>query len=129
MGCKEDTVNGVVIGHTLLVHQTLKENRELKELILNSLNKEENAILDLKDFWCGGGAGCYDLGYIITQIIYRLGEDYFVELMSNLCEDQVKDLEFLIYAGLEYGDNNYDGKMDDKRLENEFPKLYNLLNI
>ncbi len=117
----------MVIGHTLFIHQTLKENRELKKLIIKSLNKDENAIIDLKDFWCGGGAGCYDLGYIITQIIYRLGEDYFVELMSNQCEDELKGLEGLIYAGLEYGDNNYDGKADNNRLENEFPKLFDSL--
>ena len=29
-------------------------------------------------------------------------------------------------AGLEYGDNDYDGKMGDKRIKDEFPHIYEL---
>ena len=49
VGCKSENVQGVIIGDTLLTHQSYLENQELKELIIKSLNKNEEAILKLKD--------------------------------------------------------------------------------
>ena len=37
-------------------------------------------------------------------------------------------LESLIKVSLEYGDNNQDGKMDNKKFETKFPELLNILN-
>jgi hypothetical protein len=76
---------------------------------------------------CGGAAGCYDLGFIITQIIYRIGEKEFASMVKKLNKEETNSIEGLIMAGLEYGDNDKDGKMDDKRIENEFPELQKLL--
>ncbi len=127
LACKEENIDGIVIGDTLFVHQTIKENREIKKLIKEALNRDSKAIVNLTNSNCGGGAGCYDLGYIITQIVYRLGEESFIKIVADISTEEKEQLEWLILAGLEYGDNNYDSKKDNKRLKNEFPNLYMLL--
>lgn len=125
--CKRNEVDGILIEHTLYVHQSFSDNKELRQLIRNTLNKNEKALSKLIDFWCGGGAGCYDLGFIVTQIIYKLGEKDFMTMVDNLDNKEIPGLEGLIMVGLEYGDNDKDGKMDNNRIENEFPILFKLL--
>jgi hypothetical protein len=127
VSCKQNEVEGILIDQTLYVNQTLSKNKELRQLIKQTLNKDEKALAKLNDFWCGGGAGCYDLGFVITQIIYRQGEQEFMTMADKLNYKEIRGLESLIMAGLEYGDNDKDGKMDNKRIENEFPKLFELL--
>ncbi len=125
--CRQNEVDGIRIDHTLYENQKLSDNRELRQLIHQTLNKDEKALSKLNKFWCGGGAGCYDLGFIITQIIYRIGEKEFASMVEKLKKEETNSIEGLIMAGLEYGDNDKDGKMDDKRIENEFPELQKLL--
>lgn len=127
VSCKQNEVEGILIDQTLYVNQTLSKNKELRQLIKQTLNKDEKALANLNDFWCGGGAGCYDLGFVITQIIYRQGEQEFMTMVDKLNYKEIRGLESLIMAGLEYGDNDKDGKMDNKKIENEFPKLFELL--
>src|SRR5690606_3841317 len=126
VSCKQNEVEGILIDQTLYVNQTLSKNKELRQLIKQTLNKDEKALTKLNDFWCGGGAGCYDLGFVITQIIYRQGEQEFMTMVDKLNYKEIRGLESLIMAGLEYGDNDKDGKMDNKKIENEFPKLFEL---
>lgn len=125
--CKQNEVDGIIIGHTLYENQSFSENRELRQLIQQTLDKDEKSLAKLNEFWCGGGAGCYDLGFVVTQIIYRIGEKNFASMVEKLNKEETNSIEFLIMAGLEYGDNDKDGKMDNKKIENEFPELQNLL--
>jgi hypothetical protein len=125
--CRQNEVDGIFIDHTLYENQSFSDNRELRQLIHKTLNKDEKALANLNSFWCGGAAGCYDLGFIVTQIIYRIGEKEFASMVEKLSKEETNSLEGLIMAGLEYGDNDKDGKMDDKRIENEFPELQKLL--
>ena len=125
--CRQNQVDGIIIDHTLYENQSFSDNRELRQLIHQTLNKDEKALAKLSKFWCGGGAGCYDLGFIVTQIIYRIGEKEFASMVEKLNREETNSIEGLIMAGLEYGDNDKDGKMDDKRIENEFPELQKLL--
>ena len=127
VSCKQNEVEGILIDHTLYVNQTLSKNKELRQLIKQTLNKDEKALEKLNDFWCGGGAGCYDLGFIITQIIYRQGEQEFMTMVDKLNYNEIIGLEGLIMVGLEYGDNDRDGKMDNKKFDNEFPELLQIL--
>lgn len=127
VSCKQNEVEGIFIDQTLYENQTYSKNKELRQLIKQTLNKDEKALVKLNDFWCGGGAGCYDLGFIVTQIVYRLGEKDFMLMVEKIEYKKIRGLEGLISAGLEYGDNDKDGKMDNKRIENEFPKLFELL--
>lgn len=127
VSCKQNKVEEILIAPALYENQTLAKNKELRQLIRQTLNKDEKALTKLSDFWCGGGAGCYDLGFVITQIIYRQGEQEFMTMVEKLNKKEICGLESLITAGLEYGDNDKDGKVDNKRIENEFPKLFELL--
>ena len=125
--CKQNEVNGIIIGHTLSENQSLSENRELIQLIKDALNHNEQAIPNLTNFPCGGGAGCYDLGFVLTQIIYQIGEDEFNEMVLLLDTNDINELRGLVMVGLEYGDNNNDGKSDNKKIEKEFPTLNEIL--
>jgi hypothetical protein len=127
VSCKQNEVDGIIIGNTLYENQNFSDNRELRKLIHQILNKDDKSLSILNNFWCGGGAGCYDLGFIVTQIIYRLGEQEFINMVNKLSSEELIRLESLIEVGLEYGDNDRDGKMDEKKIENEFPCLYKLL--
>ena len=127
-GCKRQEVDGIRIGETLYVHQSLDENQRFRSLIEQTLKKDSQALVGLQDFPCGGGAGCYDLGVIITEIVYRNGEADFIAMVKKLSQNQKRQIWSYIRAGLEYGDFNSDGKTDNKRIEDEFPELFDELN-
>lgn len=127
VSCKQNEVEGILIEKTLFENQTLSKNKELRHLIKLTLNQDEKALVKLNHFWCGDAAGCYDLGFVITQIIYRQGEQEFMTMVDKLNNEEIHGLESLIMAGLEYGDNDKDGNEDNKRIEDEFPKLLELL--
>ena len=127
VSCRRNKVDGIIISNDFFMHQSYSENRELRKLIIQTLGRDEKSLAKLNNFWCGGAAGCYDLGFIITQIIYRLGEQEFIQMVNRLDDKDIIGLRGLIWAGLEYGDNDGDGKMDDKRIEDEFPDLNTLL--
>ena len=128
ISCKKEKVDGIIIGDTLFVHQSLTENRKMENLIYQALKKEKNAFVEIKNFPNGGAASSYDLGYVLTQIIYRIGEKDFVDILREIPKSERNGFDGLIAVGLEYGDNDYDGKMDNKRMETEFPKLTEILN-
>jgi hypothetical protein len=118
--CKQNEADGIIIGNTLYENQSLYENQELRDLIIQTLKKDGMALLKLSNFNCGGGAGCYDLGVVITQIIYRLGEKEFLTMFGILSESEVKLILDLINVGLEFGDFDNNGVMDNKVLKVNF---------
>jgi hypothetical protein len=120
--CKEKVVNGIEIGQDLYIGQSIEENKNLSELITQTLNKDSNALSELTEFWCGGGAGCYDLGFVFTQIVYRIGETDFIKMAEKLTEKQKSSLKGFLDVGFEYGD------YENKKSETEFPKLNEILN-
>ena len=69
------------------------------------------------------GESAYDLGYVLTQIIYMIGEDEILKTINNLTNDEKAILISFINVGLEYGDNDYDNIQDNKRIEDEFPLI------
>ena len=125
--CIKTEVEGIKIGHNLYDTRGYSTNKELVNLIKQSLKKDEKSLAKLINFWCGGGAGCYDLGIVITQIISKIGEDEFVIMTNKLSTDDKEMLVALIRAGLEYGDYNKDDKMDQTTIDKVFPKLYAIL--
>jgi hypothetical protein len=121
IGCKQDNVAGIYIADTLYTNRSYAENKRLCNLIEGTLDKDKDSLVRLIDFNCGGGAGCYDLGFVVVQIIYKLGEPAFSDIVSKLTESEKSHLKGCIYAGLEYG-------YDKPRLfDVEFPMLYELL--
>ena len=125
--CKNEKVDGIIIGDTLFVHQSVSENMRMVKLIKKALENDKRAIAELTEFPNGGAASSYDLGYVITQIIYRIGEENFAKAIFEIPSKKLSNIEGLIDVGLEYGDNDYDGKRDNRRMENEFPKLNQML--
>ena len=61
------------------------------------------------------------------EVTLHFPESQFAFILQAEFEEETNSIEGLIMAGLEYGDNDKDGKMDNKRIENEFPELQNLL--
>ena len=121
LSCKEKVVDGIEIGQDLYIGQSLEQNKKLSELITQTLKKDSNALSELTEFWCGSGAGCYDLGFVFTQIVYRIGESDFLKMASNLNQTQKSSLKGFLDVGFEYG--NY----KKKRTETEFPELTEFL--
>ncbi|QCK16136.1 hypothetical protein [Mangrovivirga cuniculi] len=127
--CKQKEVEGIKISETLYIHQDYRTNWELRHLIRQTLNKDSKALAGLANFNCGDGEACYELGFVITQITYKMGEADFINLLGQLDQKELSVLEGFIRVGLEYGDNDGNGKMDKKRIHEEFPGIYNLLSI
>ncbi len=121
LSCKENEVDGIEIGQDLYVGQSLEQNKKLTELITQTLNKDSNALSDLTEFWCGGGAGCYDLGTVLSDIVYKMNETEFIKLASKLETEKKNSLKGLLRAGLEYG---YE---PGRKIEIEFPNLNKIL--
>lgn len=127
LACEESEVDSIVVGDTLCHNCTYQRNKELEQLIRLAMKRDDMALSKLISFPCGGGAGCYDLGFVITQIIHKLGERKFILMAKKLERAKLPMLEGLIVAGLEYGDNDNDGSADNKRMETEFPELNKVL--
>ena len=125
--CKKENIEGIIIGKTLFENQSLSENKELESIIKLTLKGDYNSLKKLNQFPCSA-SGCYDKGYILTQIIYKMGETKFIEMTSKLDQKEIYEIDGYIKVGLEYGDNNYDGKMDNKTSQNEFPTLMQKIN-
>jgi hypothetical protein len=121
--CRQSNIDGVIIGNTLCENQDYPTNKRLCNIINRTLEKDQQALIELTEFSCGGAAGCYDLGYVLTQVINRIGEQEFIKLINGLTEKQKNEINGLIAVGLEYGDNDYDGKMDDTTISATFPEL------
>lgn len=123
ISCKKRSVEGIVIGKTFLEHQSLSENKRLDSLIRLTIRGDDRSLYRLNHFPSVGGAASYEKGYVITQILYKIGEDNFSIMVDKCDVKELWGLEGYIQAGLEYGDNNYDGKSDNKKAEDEFPVL------
>jgi hypothetical protein len=116
-------VDGVKVDHTLYENLTISEQKALKDIIQRTLKLDDNALTELVSFECRGAGGCYDLGFVVTQIIYKVGETEFSKMLFRQTEKSVRELNALIGAGFEYGDNDQDGKMDNTTIERVFPAL------
>lgn len=123
ISCNQENASGIYLGTTLTVHQSFKENRVFIRIVENSLQGDVNSIEKLPDIWCGGASGCYDLGYVITQIIDELTEGVFIEKMMQMDYSQATKFNVFIRVGLEYGNYPTDMKYEDK-----YPHLYKYLN-
>lgn len=128
LSCKTDNVEGIILGNTLVVHQNYLENKKMVSLIKSSLNKDSEAFKQLINFPTGGGESSYNLGYVITQIVYRIDESEIIKMTKNYNNKDLNYLEGMINVGLAYGDNDYNGQMDKTNIKDEFPKLFKYIN-
>jgi hypothetical protein len=117
-------VKDIQVNHTLYENLSITKRLALRQVICKTLAKDNQALEELIRFDCGGAAGCYELGFIVTQLIYRLGESQFISMTQQFDKNELGSLQSLITVGLEYGDQNKDGKTDDKKFDKESPTLY-----
>ena len=97
---------------------------KLKGIIDSAFRLESDAFIDFIELSnTVDGESAYDLGYVLTQIIYMIGEDEFLKTINNFTNDEKEILISFINVGLEYGDNDYDNIQDNKRIEDEFPLI------
>lgn len=121
-----DEVNGIQIAGVdgaFFKMSTVSKNRKLVNLINQILAKDKSAVKTLLKVDCGGGAGCYDLGFIFSQLVFKIGEDDFIKLIDGLDKQDKSMLSSFIRAGLEYGYEPY----STRTIENTFPKLNQVL--
>lgn len=56
----------------------------MRNLIKKALNGNKNAIIELNNFPNIDGEGSYNLGCVLTQIIYRIGEKDFESILREI---------------------------------------------
>ena len=99
----QDSVRGIKFDGTLYANQTFWENFQYRRLIRNFLDGDRNSLAKLVDAECGGGAGCYDHGAALVQILMRIGDYRFSEATRALDNTAKSHLGFLMATGFEYG--------------------------
>ena len=98
-----DGIKVTGVDGALFYNNSVNDNLKLQRLIKGVLAKDQSTLKDLIAYDCGGGAGCYDLGFIFSELVYKMGEDAFIQLTNDLNQEQKSTLEFYLRAGLEYG--------------------------
>ncbi len=116
-------VKNIHLGNTLVQNQGLKENGELVKLVTDVLNEKRSSLGKLIHFDCGGLSSCYDLGFILTQLIYEIGEQKFVTISNEFDKTSLHQLSDFIDVGLAFG-----YKMKPDKIAEEFPILRKLIN-
>jgi hypothetical protein len=121
-GCEPFPIDvNVDSGNSIYDRLSFSEQENYRSLIKKTLNKDRISLIKLINFDCGGGAGCYWHGEVLAKIVYRMGENNFIELASNMTKKEKNYLRLLIRAGLEYGD--FKDKKESLKIEQEFPRL------
>lgn len=124
---KVDSVAGIELGETWVFYHNGIENRRLQDAVNQTLNTNPEGLKALPATRCDT-AGCYDLGAVITQIIYRMGEDKFAAMLPVLDKAETNWLADMITVGLEYGGNVNPRQGGARQMETEFPKLHRTLS-
>ncbi len=119
--CKSDEYKGIKIG-TVMDAKPTENETELKEIIDEILEKKPIGLKRIIKVDCNN-AGCYDLGFVLTQTLRKIGENNFIKMCETLNYYEKQEIKSLLEVGFEYGDNNYDGKMDDSTLSKKYPEL------
>ena len=119
--CKQKTFEGIEIGSTLYSLQSVEENKKMITLISQTLNKNSDALIELINIDCGTSSGCYDLGFTITQLVYKINENEFFRMSEKLTKKQKEELYGYLSVGLKY-------YYEDKNIATEFPLLDKLLS-
>lgn len=95
------------------------------ELINKSLKKDSKAILKLSKITLNDGVSSYQHGAVLLEVIDKLGELRYCEIIDKMSEKEKRKVYYAILAGLDYTENP---KYFGKKIEDVFPKLRKLLN-
>lgn len=98
-----DTAQGIELGGTLYAGQSVFDNLQYRLLMKNTLHGDAGALESLVKFNCGGGAGCYDHGEVLVQLLRQIGDAKFSSMAKKLRTETKGELRSLLAAGFEYG--------------------------
>lgn len=87
-----------------------------KFLINRSLAENSDKLEALTEFGCGGGAGCYDHGWVLLQILIKVGDLKFSKMVVGFSNKNKSLLLGLLFVGGEYGPHK-----DHYYLEKNYP--------
>jgi hypothetical protein len=116
-------IQEIEIGNTLAQNITSSELSELKTYISKVLSLESGSLVKLADFDCGGGAGCYDLGDVIVQLLDSIGEKNIINLLNGENQEVYEKVLGLLSVGLEYGSVSH----QSNEVEDVYPYIYHYL--
>lgn len=111
-------VEGIHISDLLVNGQTFLENYRYKLRVKDALQGDGSSFASPVMSWCGGGAGCYDDGEVLANILLRVGEGRFAKMAATLDYEEQSMLWGLLLAGFEYG------YFPDKQQQPDFETLY-----
>jgi hypothetical protein len=98
-----DTAQGIELGGTLYAGQSVFDNLQYRLLMKHTLHGDTGALESLVKFDCGGGAGCYDHGEVLVQLLRQIGDAKFSTMAKKLRKETKDELCSLLAAGFEYG--------------------------
>lgn len=127
LGSKEDGIDGIQFGETWLLYNDSCRNKALQQAVRQSLALNPKGLKALSAIDCDS-AGCYDLGAVYTQVIYRAGDKHIAAMIPALDEREKKRFASLLPAGLEYGGLVNPKGNGTKQIETEFPAVYRQLS-
>ncbi len=127
--CWKNKIDDIVIGDTLYFDRDAEGRKELAAIIRRAEKKDRDAVLELVTYTERFDPMFNDVGYIMTQIINRMGESEFIKVSRGLMRPQRHRLAILINAGLMNGDNDFDGDPDSTDITKAYPKLYKAMGV
>jgi hypothetical protein len=98
-------------------------HRHLKLLLAE---RDPDALKYLINANCGGGAGCYDHGRTLVQVLVKLGDPSFSGIIPQLHKEESGLLFNLLSAGYEYG--GFSAFPDWEDFKDGFPLTFKALN-
>lgn len=98
-----DSALGIPLGGTLYAGQSVFDNFQYRLMMKKTLHGDADALESLVKFDCGGGAGCYDHGEVLFQLLRQIGDVKFASMAKKLRGETKFELLSLLRAGFEYG--------------------------
>ncbi len=120
----KDEVDGIKIPKSTYL-ENIVDAAKYRLLIKGTIQGELKDLEELINFWCGGGAGCYDHGAVIVQIMYKVGDRHFYTTAQKLSHKNMITLGGFIAAGFEYG--GFVKKPENYDFTQDFPKTLALV--
>ena len=119
---RHEVVNGIVVSE-LLISASEKQNVNYSKLLRKATKGDVKSIkqLTLLSFYDASG---YDHGSVIVDLIEIIGEDKFIQSLSQINYEQKQNVKAYIEVGLEYGNNQ---NIQTKTIEEAYPKIYTFL--
>lgn len=120
-------IEGVDVSDMAVAMQSPAERYEYhRHLRLLLAERDPDALKYLTNANCGGGEGCYDHGKTLVQVIIKLGDPSFSEIIPKLRKEESGLLLNLLSAGYEYGGFSAVPEWED--FKRRFPLTFRALN-